>query len=188
LLAEKIQADRSAPQEALERRIAQGPGATRRRRKPAKAGRPDPVGVATEFLRKRLGKGPVLVSELEATARAAGLLGNGQRITHAKPFKKAKKSLGIRSVRNGFGSAGEVTRMHLRYDANSFPEDVVLMETGDRSNFQGRYALHYPWPEEPRCVAGDKYLASLPARFRHEAENLAGLTGWSQAEIETRME
>jgi hypothetical protein len=40
-------------------------------------------------------------------ARAAGLLGEGQRITHAKVFKKAKKSLGIRSVRNGFGDAGE---------------------------------------------------------------------------------
>ena len=67
-------------------------------------------------------------------------------------------------------------------------EDLVLMETGDRTNFQGRYVLHYPWQGEPRCVAGDKYLDSLPARFRHEAENLAGLTGWSQAEIEIRME
>ena len=70
-------------------------------------GRPDPVGVAAEFLRKELAKGPVLVSELEATARTAGLLGSGQRITHAKPFKRAKKSLGVRSVRSGFGSAGE---------------------------------------------------------------------------------
>jgi hypothetical protein len=107
LLAEKIQADRSAPQEALERRTAHGPGAGRRRRKPAMRGRPDPVGVAAEFLRKELAKGPVLVSELEAAARAAGLLGSGQRISDAKPFKRAKKSLGIRSVRNGFGSAGE---------------------------------------------------------------------------------
>jgi hypothetical protein len=81
-----------------------------------------------------------------------------------------------------------VTRMHLRYDANSFPEDLVLMETGDRTNFQGRYVLHYPWQGESRCIAGDQYLDSLPARFRHEAENLAGLTGWSQAEIEIRME
>jgi hypothetical protein len=34
--------------------------------------------------------------------------------------------------------------MHLRYDANSFPEDLVLLETGDRANFQGRYVLRYP--------------------------------------------
>ena len=70
-------------------------------------GRPDPAGVVAEFLRKGLAKGPVLVSDLEVRARGAGLLGHDQPITHAKPFKKAKKSLGIRSVRNGFGSAGE---------------------------------------------------------------------------------
>jgi hypothetical protein len=86
------------------------------------------------------------------------------------------------------GANAYVTRMHLRYDANSFPEDLVLMETGERTNFQVRYVLRYPWPGEPKCSNGDKYLASLPARFRREAENLAGLTGWSRAEIETRME
>ncbi len=41
-----------------------------------------------------------------AVARAAGLLGKRQQIQHAKAFKKAKGSLGIRSVRAGFGSAG----------------------------------------------------------------------------------
>jgi hypothetical protein len=72
--------------------------------------------------------------------------------------------------------------------ATLFPEDLVLMETGDRTNFQGLYVLHYPWQGESTCVAGDTYLDSLLARFRHEAENLAGLTGWPQAEIETEME
>ena len=67
----------------------------------------DRVSVRTQFLKTRLGKGPVLASELEAAARAAGLLGSDQRISDAKPFKRAKESLGIRSVRNGFGSAGE---------------------------------------------------------------------------------
>jgi hypothetical protein len=51
--------------------------------------RPDPVRVATDFLQERLAEDPVLVSELEAAARAAGLLGSGRRITHAKPFKLA---------------------------------------------------------------------------------------------------
>jgi hypothetical protein len=32
--------------------------------------RPDPVRVATDFLQERLAEGPVLVSELEAAARA----------------------------------------------------------------------------------------------------------------------
>src|SRR5262249_21504595 len=81
--------------------------ATQRRRKAAMAGRPDPVSVRTEFLQERLGKGPVLVSELEAAARAAGLLGSDQSISEAKLFKRAKKSLGVRSVHSGFGSAGK---------------------------------------------------------------------------------
>src|SRR3979411_2596178 len=63
--------------------------------------------VVAEFLRNVLASDALGVPKLEARARAAGLLGEGQRITHAKVFKKAKKSLGIRSVRNGFGDAGE---------------------------------------------------------------------------------
>src|SRR5258708_6536558 len=98
---DEIQADQLAP-EALERSIAHRPGPARRRRSPAMRGRPNPAGIVAEFLRKGLAEGPVLVSDLEASAQAAGLLGNDQRITHAKLFKEAKKALGIKSVRNGF--------------------------------------------------------------------------------------
>ena len=38
-----------------------------------------------------------------------------------------------------------VTRLHLRYDAAHFPEDLVFQETADRTNFQGRYVLRHPW-------------------------------------------
>jgi hypothetical protein len=62
--------------------------------------------IVTEFLRNVLSSGALGVPKLEAMARAAGLLGEGQRITHAKVFKQAKKSLGIQSVRDGFGSGG----------------------------------------------------------------------------------
>jgi len=48
----------------------------------------------------------VLVSEIEARARRAGLLGEGQRITAAKLFKRAKAILGIQSIRQGFGPLG----------------------------------------------------------------------------------
>jgi hypothetical protein len=65
-----------------------------------------PTAVA-EFLRHSLQGGALGVPELEAKARTAGLLGKDQRITHAKPFKQVKKSLGIKSVRSGFGSSGE---------------------------------------------------------------------------------
>jgi hypothetical protein len=69
--------------------------------------RPQAAGLVAEFLRDALAGGALGVPKLEVMARAAGLLGEDQCITHAKVFKKAKKSLAIRSVRNGFGDAGE---------------------------------------------------------------------------------
>jgi hypothetical protein len=56
-------------------------------------GRGQREGVAAEFLRDVLAGRALGVPKLEAMARTAGLLGEGQRITHAKVFKKAKKSL-----------------------------------------------------------------------------------------------
>jgi hypothetical protein len=70
--------------------VAHGPRAVQRR-KPAMTGRPDPDRLAAEFLRKELANGPVLLSELEAAARAAGLLGSAQPITDAKLLQKSKK-------------------------------------------------------------------------------------------------
>ncbi len=80
-----------------------------------------------------------------------------------------------------------VTRLHVRYDAKTFPEDINFIETSDRENFQGRYILQYPYVGNTSCPAGEKYRASLPARFKKDAENLAALTGWSQKDIEARM-
>ncbi len=86
------------------------------------------------------------------------------------------------------GANAFVTRLHVRYDAESFPEDLVFLETKDRGNFQGRYVLRHPWQGKAACPAAETYRASLPNRFRQEARNLAGITGWSQKDIEARME
>lgn len=90
--------------------------------------------------------------------------------------------------RMGQGANAYVTRLHVRYDAKSFPEDLVFIETKDRGNFQGRYVLRHPFKGKTTCEAGETYKASLPARFKKEAANLSRLTGWKQSEIETRME
>jgi hypothetical protein len=86
------------------------------------------------------------------------------------------------------GARAFVTRLHVRYDAAHFPEDLAFMETHDRENFQGRYVLRHPWRGTASCPAADAYRASLPARFTEQAQNLAGLTGWDAKEITTRME
>ncbi|HYC14697.1 MAG TPA: DUF2330 domain-containing protein [Stellaceae bacterium] len=87
------------------------------------------------------------------------------------------------------GDAGAyVTRLHVRYDAAHFPEDLAFQETRDRSNFQGRYILRHPYEGRADCRAGDQYLAALPARYESEAMTLAQLTGWNPTGIRARME
>jgi len=80
-----------------------------------------------------------------------------------------------------------VTRLHVRYDAAGFPDDLVLRETGDRTTFQGRYVLRHAWQGGERCPAAQTYRASLPARWEEEAHSLASLTGWDLADIRARM-
>jgi hypothetical protein len=81
-----------------------------------------------------------------------------------------------------------VTRLHVRYTADTFPNDFQFRETNDRSNFQGRYILRHPWKgERSQCEAAEQYFASLPQRFETEAQNLASLTGWDVTEIREKM-
>jgi hypothetical protein len=88
----------------------------------------------------------------------------------------------------GGSSNAYVTRLHVRYDAQHFPEDLAFMETRDRDNFQGRYVLRHPWTGEASCRAGADYRRSLSARFAQEADTLVRLTGWRMDEVVARME
>lgn len=87
-----------------------------------------------------------------------------------------------------FGMEAYVTRLHVRYDAAHFPEDLALQETGDSANFQARYVLQHPWEGAAACRAGDQYWRSLPDRYQQEAATLANLTGWDVAQIHSKME
>ena len=80
-----------------------------------------------------------------------------------------------------------VTRLHVRYDAAGFPDDLVLRETGDRTTFQGRYVLRHAWQGSERCPAARTYRDSLRPRWEEEARALATLTGWDLADIRARM-
>ncbi|MEI7669053.1 MAG: DUF2330 domain-containing protein [Pseudomonadota bacterium] len=81
-----------------------------------------------------------------------------------------------------------ITRLHVRYDRQHFPEDLMLQETPNSESFQGRYVLHHPWKGEASCPAATQYRKNLPERFSKEAENLANLTGWEISDIRKKME
>lgn len=76
-----------------------------------------------------------------------------------------------------------VTRLHVRYDAQHFPDDLVFQETGDRSNFQARYILRHPWTGTSNCEAASAYKVALAARQTEEEKNLAQLTGWKEKTV-----
>ncbi len=81
-----------------------------------------------------------------------------------------------------------VTRLHVRYDAKSFPEDLKFHETGDRKNFQGRYILRHPYKGEMRCEAAKDYKASVRKRMQTEIKTLANLTGWDREYIRKKID
>jgi hypothetical protein len=85
------------------------------------------------------------------------------------------------------GMEAYATRLHLRYDASHFPEDLQLQETADTTNYQARYVLRHPWSGSANCTAGDNYWRSLPARYQQEADALSNLTGWDVAAIRDKM-
>ena len=81
-----------------------------------------------------------------------------------------------------------VTRLHVRYTADTFPSDFQFRETNDRTNFQGRYILRHPWKgKRSKCEAAEAYFSSLPKRLEAEAQTLARLTGWDIAAIREKM-
>jgi hypothetical protein len=108
----------------------------------------------------------------------------------ADPLSAAElRELGVYWVdadRAGAGTQARdvfVTRLHVRYDAEHFPEDLAFQETGDRSNFQGRYVLRKPFTGEMVCDAADGYAKQLAKRREDEAQTLARLTGWDLVRI-----
>jgi hypothetical protein len=80
-----------------------------------------------------------------------------------------------------------ITRLHVRYDNEHFPEDLVFQETADRQNFQARYVLRHAWNGSATCEAAARYRQGLQQRREREAQTLASLTGWQIDEVRNKM-
>ena len=81
-----------------------------------------------------------------------------------------------------------ITRLHVRYTRDKFPEDLMFQETGNQENFQGRYVMNHPFKGAASCDAGKKYQQALRPRLEKEASNLANLTGWSIRDINSNID
>jgi hypothetical protein len=80
-----------------------------------------------------------------------------------------------------------VTRLHVRYDRDHFPEDLAFQETADRQNFQGRYVLRHPYTGDASCSAAEDYQRNLGRQQEEQAQTLATLTGWDVGPIRRKM-
>ena len=80
-----------------------------------------------------------------------------------------------------------ITRLHVRYSRQKFPEDLTFQETSNRQQFQGRYILHHPFTGEMNCESGKTYQKSLSARFEQEAKALSRLTAWKVEDIRKKI-
>ena len=77
-----------------------------------------------------------------------------------------------------------LTRLHVRYSAATFPEDLTFQQTQDQENFQARYVIRHPWTGSPEaCAAAPAYFAELRRRHETDAATLADLTGWDLAGV-----
>ena len=113
----------------------------------------------TDFLRNALTADAVGVPKLDAMAREAGLLGERQHVTQAKMFRRAKNSLGIRSIRDGFGAGGRWAWELPRSSEGRAPtpSEMAPQATGNerlvpREWIEGvaRLEQHRPPPDVPR--------------------------------------
>jgi len=82
------------------------------------------------------------------------------------------------------GYQGQVyfTRLHVTYDRENFPQDLMFQETPNKANYQARYVLHYPPSSSFDCEASNNYLIDLQRRRQEELNNLADLSGWDVSE------
>lgn len=88
---------------------------------------------------------------------------------------------------NGWGGAdynGELfmTRLHVKYDREHFPQDLFFQTTPNKENFQGRYIMTHPVQGSIDCDAAANYYKKVLDRRENELDELAYLTGWDMDE------
>lgn len=69
------------------------------------------------------------------------------------------------------------TRLHVRYNRVSFPQDLMFQSTPNKAPFQGRYVMRHP-ARELTCSEAKPYITTLVDRRKRELDEFVALTGW----------
>ncbi len=107
----------------------------------------------------------------------------------AQPLNQEElKQAGVFWLNSGVRNNVFITRLHVRYSRDKFPEDLIFQETGNRQLFQGRYVIRHPFRGQISCDAGKNYQQAVKNRQETEAQTLANLTGWDLNEIRRKID
>jgi hypothetical protein len=90
-----------------------------------------------------------------------------------------------------------LTRLHVRYTPETFPEDLMFTETADRNNYQTRYVMRHPWKGNPQECSAEgaggngkdqllNYLKDVQQRQEKELNTLLSLTNWDAADTRAK--
>jgi hypothetical protein len=120
----------------------------------------------------------------------------------AEPLSSAElKKAGVFWLGNSADQRVFITRLHVRYSRDKFPEDLFFSETSNQESFQGRYMITHPYlavtdakevrrplPPNPNCATlTQQYKRQVLQRQEREAQTLANLTDWSINDIRRRI-
>jgi hypothetical protein len=106
----------------------------------------------------------------------------------AEPLNQEElKGAGVFWLTPDRGANVFITRLHIRYNSKTFPQDLRFQETGDTESFQGRYVIRHPYKGEMNCDRAQEYLRSVKERQEKEAQTLANLTGWDINNIRSKI-
>ncbi|GAB4093670.1 DUF2330 domain-containing protein [Flaviaesturariibacter terrae] len=96
---------------------------------------------------------------------------------------------GVWWVQDGSGPYADVffTRLHVRYNRQDFPQDLLFQATPNQEPFQARYVLTHAAHVDPSCPQRAKYFRAVRERRQRELRNLQQLTGtryhdWAQTD------
>jgi hypothetical protein len=76
-----------------------------------------------------------------------------------------------------------LTRMHVRYTRDKFPEDLQFQFTNNDRSYQARYVVVHPYRGPLTCSLGPYYVEDMVAQQQYAAETVSTLTGWDLDEI-----
>lgn len=97
-----------------------------------------------------------------------------QDLVQAGVWWMSSPETGVREYNNG---NVYFTRLHIRYNRSSFPQDLQFQVTPNTDNFQARYIVTHPATGDFTCAAGKQYVKDLKERRQTEMETLEYLTG-----------